>query len=577
MTGARVIRVLPDVAALERAFDYVVPEQLAADVRVGTMVRVPLHGRRVGGWVVADNVTPPARIRLQQVAKVTGWGPPASLVDLARWAGWWWAGPVRAVLRAASPPGAVRALPAAAPAGRGGGGPGGPPEPLVAEAFERRRAVVRLPPLASVLPFVLGAAGRGAALIVSPSVAGAGQLAGALGRAGFPVAQLPGQWAKAAAGGSVVVGARGAAWSPQPVIAAVVVVDAHDEALREERSPAWSAWEVAAERAGREGVPCVVLSPCPTVEQLAWGDVLTAPRAEERAGWPVVEVVDQRSSDPRTGLYSDRLVALLRTDRRVVCVLNRKGRARLLVCGACGEVVRCERCAAGMVQPEKGSGLRCPSCGVERAAVCQACGSTALKALRLGVTRVREELEALAGRPVAEAGAEGETAGDHAGVVVGTEAVLHAGGRAHAVVFLDFDQELMAPRFRAGEQALALLARAARLVGGRDGGGRVVVQTRSPEHDVLRAAVAADPARFSDTEAARRAALRLPPAFALARVTGEGAAEYVGALPAVVEVLGPAEGAWLLRTGTRDELAAALREVPRAGAKVRVEVDPLRA
>src|SRR5262245_7355501 len=132
MTGARVVRVLPDVAALERAFDYVVPESMASEVRVGTLVRVPLHGRRVGGWVVADNVTPPARIRLQQVAKVTGWGPPAGLVDLARWAAWRWAGPVRAVLRAASPPGAVRGLPA--PARRGAAGGTGDPAPLVAEA-----------------------------------------------------------------------------------------------------------------------------------------------------------------------------------------------------------------------------------------------------------------------------------------------------------------------------------------------------------------------------------------------------------------------------------------------------------
>ena len=52
-------------------------------------------------------------------------------------------------------------------------------------------------------------------------------------------------------------------------------------------------------------------------------------------------------------------------------------------------------------------------------------------------------------------------------VVVGTEAVLHQVPTADVVAFLDFDQELLAPRYRAAEQALALLARAARLLGGR--------------------------------------------------------------------------------------------------------------
>ena len=53
-----VVRVLPDVPAIDRAFDYLVPEPLGDQVRVGTMVRVPLSGRRVAGWVLEVDVTP---------------------------------------------------------------------------------------------------------------------------------------------------------------------------------------------------------------------------------------------------------------------------------------------------------------------------------------------------------------------------------------------------------------------------------------------------------------------------------------------------------------------------------------
>ena len=48
----RIARVLPDLP-LDKVFDYLIPAHLGDQVRVGTMVRVPLHGRRVGGWVVA--------------------------------------------------------------------------------------------------------------------------------------------------------------------------------------------------------------------------------------------------------------------------------------------------------------------------------------------------------------------------------------------------------------------------------------------------------------------------------------------------------------------------------------------
>ncbi|MDQ3898524.1 MAG: hypothetical protein M3326_14985, partial [Actinomycetota bacterium] len=87
---ARIARVLPDLP-LDKVFDYRIPDHLADQVRVGTMVRVALHGRRVGGWVVGLSDEAVTDRPLQPLAKVTGWGPPADVVALARWAAWRWA------------------------------------------------------------------------------------------------------------------------------------------------------------------------------------------------------------------------------------------------------------------------------------------------------------------------------------------------------------------------------------------------------------------------------------------------------------------------------------------------------
>jgi primosomal protein N' (replication factor Y) (superfamily II helicase) len=545
-------------------------------VRVGDRVRVVLHGRRVGGWVVAVGVDPPPGVALRPLAKWSGRGPTPDLIELAGWAAWRWSGRPASLLRTASPERVVTGLPTA------------PRRSLPSELATDKEVMaalsasgssgvlVRLPPAAPLDPVVLAAVAQGNALILCPTAASARSVGGVLRRAGVPAARHPQDWALGAAG-ATVVGTRAAAWAPVGDLAAVVVIDEHDEAHRQEQAPTWHARDVALERARRAGVPCVMTSPCPSLDALDAGRLLAPSRADERAGWPVVDVIDMRRQDPRTGLLPPALVRLLRSDRRVLCVLNRTGRARLLACRACGELARCEHCDAAVAQP--GDQLVCARCGTVRPAVCAACGASRLRTLRHGVTRVRDEIAALVGEPVDEVtAASGNAAVPRSRVVVGTEATLHQIGRADAVAFLDFDQELLAPRYRAAEQALGLLARAARVLGGKSAGGRLVVQTHVPRHEVVQAALNADPTRVSSAERDRRAQLGFPPATALAEVSGAGADVFISALRAClgVEVLGPSGGRWLVRAPDHRTLCDALAATPRPPGRLRVAVDPER-
>jgi primosomal protein N' (replication factor Y) len=559
-----VVRVLPDVPAIDRAFDY-----LAADpLPVGTIVRVDLHGRRVRGWVVPGGDDAPAGVDLKPLLKVSGAGPPPEVVELARWAAWRWAGRWAHLLRTASPP-------ANAPPPRIGEGYVDYVDATVPSFVVRRVA-----PGADRLPIVREAVADGPAIVVVPEIDAAARLADRLRRDGRRVALLAGEfgvraWEAAAAGDAVVVGTRVAVWAPIPdeALRGMLVLDEHDEALQAEQAPTWHARDVAVERARRAGVPCVLVSPVPTLHALAHaGDVVA-----DKGGWPRVEVADRRRDD-RPGLFSPRLAELADGAGRVVCVLNRLGRSRLLVCTACDTTAACSVCGAAVHQPDA-EVLRCSACGSERPPVCVECGGVRFKNLRMGVARAREELEVLVGEPVEEVTATTGELPDGVRVVVGTEAVLHRlrVGSAAVVAFLDLDQELLATRYRAGEQALALVARAARAVG-RD--GRVLLQTRLPEHPAVRAAVLGDPTRFSAAERERREALRYPPFGALAVVSGAAAEAWVGLAgdpPLGVEVLGPVDGRWLVRAPTDEALADWLAAVERPPGRLRIEVDPPRA
>jgi primosomal protein N' (replication factor Y) len=596
-----IVEVLPDVSGIDRAFAYEVPEALAGTITVGCIVRVVLHGRRVKGWVIAEAADPPSSVDLRPVGELVSLGPAPAVVELGRWAAWRYSGRLRPLLVAASPPRLVRALPPPADqAGTGeravAAGVDGEIAAAAVQALSCGSTVLRLPPAAprlTVVEAVIAATtGRdGDVLALAASRADAVTLANRLERSGHAVALQPEAWAEAASGGRVVVGARSAVLAPVPRLRALVVLDAHADSYQEERVPTWQATVLADERARRAGAPCVFVSACPTLALLEGRRLVTLSRDAERAGWAAVELVDARDEDPRAGGYPTRLATLIREaaagepDRPVVAVLNRTGRARLLACGRCRSLLRCESCGTALVQAERpaqgeAAVLQCPRCTSSGVALCASCGPTRPRIVRPGVARVREDLAALTGLDVAEVGRAGPGPGEglpSAPVLVGTEAVLHRVGSASLVVFLDFDYELLAPRYRSAEQALALLALASRVVGGRRRQGRVVVRTRLTDHEVLAAALHADPGRLAALERPRRRLLRLPPDSALALLSGDGADELAARLRgsgSTVEVGSSGAGRFLVRAGGADALADALASAGPPGPGTRIEVDP---
>lgn len=563
----RVARVVPDVTGLDKEFDYLVPAGWQPSLVVpGAMVRMRLQNRRVAGWVVdvgpADGSVSPER--LIELSKWSGLGPSPEIIDLARWASIRWAaGRLRPFLVAASPPVMVHGLP---PRRRAKGG-------HVPSSLPR---LVQQPPTGDPVPLILEASANGPMLIIHPSLEEGRRLASVLRGHGLTTARYPHEWAHAAAGVDVVIGGRSAVWATCDELRAIMVLDEHDEGLQEERAPTWHARDVAIERATRIGAACVLVSPCPSATGLHWaGDDVRRPSlGDERDGWPILEIVDRTKDEPwKRSLLTSPLIQHLRNhERRVVCVLNTKGRARLLACRTCRALQRCEHCQAAVVQDTSGS-LVCHRCGTTRPVVCQNCGSGALAVIRPGVARLREEIEAAAGRSVGEVTGQSEYVPD-ADVLVGTEAVLHRVQSADVVAFLDLDAELLAPRYRAAEQAMALLVRAARLVGPRGRGGRLLVQTFLPRHEVLQSVLYADPSRAAKAELQRRQLLSLPPFSALAAVSGPGASEFAAASGLEAS---PTDGTVLLRATSWDDLGAALAATPRPrGSRLRVEVDPAR-
>ncbi|MFO7547266.1 MAG: hypothetical protein R6X29_00125 [Acidimicrobiia bacterium] len=590
----RAARVVPEVASfqVDQGFWYRVPAHLSPSI--GSIVRVPLGGRRVAGFVVELAERPAEGLR--EVAGVTGSAPifDRPHLEVLGWVAQHYLTPLAGVLRRSAPPNAPRL---ADPP------PAGPAVVTVTAApdvarhaealasgrrmhslylLDRSGSFARLAELAR-------AAAGGSALVIVPTGAEIGAVTRDLERVlpGRVLGVHPGDddavttaaWGRVAAGpGVVVVGtARVALWHI-PGLRLCVAIEEGRRSMKERSTPTIHVREVLRVRSSRTGAGLVFVGPTPTVEALAMGPDVLPPRDRLRC-WPLVEVVDRSEEPPSAGVVGERARTAIRTAAgrryRVFVFSHRHGYAPAHRCVACRTVRRCESCGS---RPDPGP--TCRRCGAALGP-CASCRGTRFEPLGAGEDRVVEEL-----RHVLEPGLVGG-ADSEAPVRVGTERDLASLEPVDLAVVVDADGLVYGTNYRSGEEALRILARVAgRVRTGR--GRRLLVQTSSPADPVIVALRRGEPLEYLRLELERRTSFGFPPAGDLIVIEARGDAPRVdedlrATVEPGVEVLGPAPSArgsrWLVRGADLERTRSALRPVVQrwrdAGASVRVDVDPI--
>jgi primosomal protein N' (replication factor Y) len=336
----------------------------------------------------------------------------------------------------------------------------------------------------------------------------------------------------------VVVGARSALFAPVSRLGVVCVDEEHDPSYKQDSDPRYDARTVAARRADLEGAACVFGTATPRpeswqhLERLELGGRLGA-------SLPPVRIVDMRreAGYPLSAPLLAELGRVTRDGGKAILLLNRRGVAPALHCRACGETPRCPDCDVPLVL-HRDRRLHCHHCGHARPApsLCQACGSAEVVRLGAGTERLERELaerlpELELFRLDADTAAQ---EGRHArilerfsaserGVLLGTQMVAKghhfSGVRLAAVV--DADAGMLVPDFRAEERTFQLITQLAGR-SGRDGPGRVLVQTFAPDARPIALAARHAVPEFLAGELERRRELRYPPFRHLVQVEASG-------------------------------------------------------
>jgi primosomal protein N' (replication factor Y) len=574
--------VVPEVSGIDKVFDYLVPESLVPRVGRGTRVRIDLNGRRVGGWVVEVGTAEERTDvqvdidRLVPIVSVSGDGVEQDVLPLTKWMSQRWFGSWRATLSSAS-----------APRMRGrhvnprrGQKPTFPEDAVTTAArtlVSRGGGLLIVPPLSSALNVVAELGRDGSVLVVCPTQRMAVMGAAALRRRGFTTALVPDDWDAAKAGVDIVIGARSAVLAPCEGLSSIVVIDEHDELHHEERAPTWNASDVAQERARRAGVPYVLTSAIPSASALQMHADSTVVVETENA-WPRIEVVNL-DDVPVAGslLSSEMLSSIAAVGTTTVCVLNTKGKARLIACKACRAVQACPTCSSLLTQSDNGE-LFCVRCDVAAGSVCVSCGRTSFVIPRGGVSQLVSQVVKSTRNPVVEVTADADDSWTKGTVFIGTEAVLYRIPQTDAVVFADIDRDLSAPRLTASREVLSLVARAARLVGAS---GRLIIQSRQPSHPLLQALASMNPQQellqWMNNDLAQRQMFSMPPFASMVRVSvvAPKSIDDVPSMPGID--IARDENSIILKSRDVEILSAGVAQLrAQFGASLRVHADPKR-
>jgi primosomal protein N' (replication factor Y) len=411
-------------------------------------------------------------------------------------------------------------------------------------------------------------------------------------------------WRAVAEGAApVLVGARSALFLPYPDLGLIVVDEEHETAFKQEDGVIYHARDMAVVRARFAHAACVLVSATPSLETLnnaetgRYGHLHLAER-HGSAGLPAVEAIDLRKHPPERGRFLSPLLIeaikdTLARGEQAMLFLNRRGYAPLTLCRACGHRMRCPNCTAWLVEHRAQRRLQCHHCGhaepiPSNCPECKALGS--LTPVGPGVERVLEEVEQLfpdARRivmasdtipgPAAATAAAEAIATRQVDLIIGTQIVAKGWHFPHLTLVgvVDADLGLAGGDLRAAERTLQVLHQVSGRAGRAEAPGKVLLQTFSPDHPVMRALVSGDVAAFMAEEAAGRRPGHWPPFGRLAALIvssedereADRAARDLGlAAPraAGVEVLGPAPAPLALLRGRhrRRLLLKARRDVP---------------
>ncbi len=335
---------------------------------------------------------------------------------------------------------------------------------------------------------------------------------------------------------SILLGTRSAMFTPLRKPGLIILDEEHDSSFKQQEGFRFSARDLAIVRGKLLNIPVVLGTATPSLESLynAERKRYQLLQLSERAGVaikPRFLLLDIRNKKLLDGISEPLIEQIKKTlakNEQVLLFLNRRGYAPVQICHTCAWVARCHRCDTSLVIHFAEKSLRCHHCGDQQQLLnlCPACKTGELKPLGLGTERVEQSLrEIFPKQKIVRLDRDStqrkgslekhlETINQgNVDIILGTQMLAkgHHFPNVTLVAILDVDSGLFSIDFHATEKLAQLIVQVAGRAGRAEKPGKVILQTRQPEHPLLVLLLKEGYRKFAKTALAERQQASLPP------------------------------------------------------------------
>ena len=353
------------------------------------------------------------------------------------------------------------------------------------------------------------------------------------------VGQRYDEWKRIRSGqATVVVGTRSAVFAPLKNPGLIILDEEHEATYKSEMNPRYHAREVAIWRGARENAPVILGSATPSMNTMYLAksgiydlaELRQRYNGQEMPGVILADMKEELKNGNATSISSilrEEMELNFAAGQQTILYLNRRGASRTMLCPSCGHVPECQRCSVSLTYHSANDRLMCHYCGYSQpaSAVCPVCG-TGFRAVGTGTQKIEEEIHSLwpwiqtirmdadtvsATNPHDKILARFQQ--EKIPVLIGTQMVTKGLNFPNVTLVgvLDGDASLYTDDFRAAENTFSKITQVIGRAGRGESAGRAVIQTMTPENQVLLQAAEQNYDAFYDTELPLRKLRHCPP------------------------------------------------------------------
>ena len=346
-----------------------------------------------------------------------------------------------------------------------------------------------------------------------------------------------------------VVGVRSAVFLPMENLGLIIVDEEHETSYKQfDPAPRYHARDVAIMIALRQKAKVLLGSATPSMESYYMAQrgrygLVELNQRYGNAQLPKIELVDLKKERKDKTMKNDFSSSLLSAiseninkNEQTIVFQNRRGYSPYMNCMECNWIGQCDQCAVSLTYHMGSRQLICHYCGYHEPEprLCPVCNSPRLRTMGVGTEKIEDELNEFFPQAKtlrmdldttrtknAYQQLIGEFQKGEVDILVGTQMISKGldFGKVSLVGIFDADRMIHFPDFRSSERAFQMLTQVSGRAGRRETPGRVLIQTASPEHPLLKMVIENDYRTFFETEIKERKRYNYPPFTRVIKIT----------------------------------------------------------